>query len=197
MLNHSIPAEARDEAHRKVLRSESAGTVENNRRFHRMLTEGVDVEYRRQDGSIAGDKVRLVDFADPARNDWLAVNQFTVVENRKNRRADVVVFVNGLPLAVIELKNPGDENATTKGAFHQLQVYKKDIPGLFPYNEILVVSDGLEARIGTITSDWDRFMPWRTIDGVAIAPKGQPELETLINAERDMSKAHAVMSEVG
>ena len=179
-LKPSVPAGACEEALRKVLRSESASLIENNRRFHRLLTEGVDVEYRRADGSIAGDKVWLVDWADPPRNDWLAVNQFTVVETRKTRRADVVVFINGLPLAVIELKNPGDENATTKGAFNQFQVYKKDIPGLFAYNALMVVSDGHEARVGTLTSDWDRFMPWRTIDGVAIAPKGQPELETLL-----------------
>jgi type I restriction enzyme, R subunit len=162
------------------LRSESASLIENNRRFHRLLTQGVDVEYRRPDGSIAGDKVWLVDFADQSRNDWLAANQFTVIESRKNRRADVVIFINGLPLAVIELKNPGDENATTKGAFNQLQVYKKDIPALFTCNELMVVSDGHEARVGTLTADWDRFMPWRTSDGVAIAPKGQPELETLL-----------------
>ena len=164
----------------KVTRTETPSLVENNRRFHKLLTDGVDVEYRRPDGSIAGDKVWLIDFDSPERNDWLAVNQFTVVENKHNRRADIVVFVNGLPLAVIELKNAGDENATIRGAFNQLQTYKNDIPGLFATNELLVISDGLEARVGTLTADWERFMPWRTTDGETVAPKGTLELEVLL-----------------
>ena len=114
------------------------------------------------------------------QNDWLAVNQFTIIENKINRRPDIIIFLNGLPIAVIELKNPGDENATTLGAFKQLQTYKKDITSLFPYNEILIVSDGVEARVGSLTSDWERFMPWRTIDGNELDPKGKPELEVLI-----------------
>lgn len=111
------------------------------------------------------------------------MNQYTVIEDNKNRRADVVVFVNGLPLSILELKNPGDENTTIKHAFNQFQTYKKDIPSLFTGNELLVISDGIQARCGTITSGWDRFMPWRTIDGESVAPKGMPELETTI---RDM-----------
>ena len=171
------------EALRKVTRTETPSLIENNRRFHKLLVDGIDVEYRRPDGSIAGDKVWLFDFDQPERNDWLAVNQFTVIENKHEptgMTTSAVVFVNGLPLGLIELKNPGDENATTKGAFNQLQVYKKDIPSLFPFNGILVVSDGLEARVGTLTADWEWFMPWRTIDGNAIVPKGTPELEVLL-----------------
>ncbi|QDV33712.1 type I restriction endonuclease subunit R [Tautonia plasticadhaerens] len=187
-LNPGIPAPTIDEAARKVLRTETPSLVENNRRFHRMLTEGVDVEYRRPDGSIAGDKVWLVDFDHPDRNDWLAVNQFTVVENRRNRRADVVILVNGLPLAVVELKNPGDENATVRGAFNQLQTYKHDIPGLFSCNEVLVASDGLEARVGSLTADWERFMPWRTVEGDDVAPKGTPELEVLLKGVFDKGR---------
>ena len=179
-INPNIPADALEDAVRKVIRSESPNLFENNRRFHKMLTEGVDVEYRRQDGSIAGDKAWLVDFSEPGNNDWVVVNQFTVIENKRNRRPDVVIFVNGLPLGVIELKNPGDENATIKGAFNQLQTYKKDIPGLFPYNEVFVISDGLEARAGTLTADWERFMPWRTIEGKELAPRGALELEVLV-----------------
>jgi type I restriction enzyme R subunit len=179
-INSTIPAEALDEALRKVTHAETPSLVENNRRLHKLLTEGVDVEYRRTDGSIAGDKVWLIDFANPDNNEFLAVNQFTVVEDRHNRRPDVVVFVNGLPLAVIELKNASDENATTKGAFQQLQTYKKEIPSLFGPNVLLVASDGLEARVGTLTADWERFMPWRTIDGQAVAPKDTPELDVLI-----------------
>jgi len=141
-----------------------------------MLIDGVSVEYQRKDGSIAGDNVRLVDFVTPENNEFLAVNQFTVIEGQ-NRRPDIVIFVNGLPLAVIELKNPADENATIQTAFQQLQTYKNDIPSLFAYNEMLVISDGLEARAGTLTSDWSRFMPWRTIDGEEIAPKANRSLK--------------------
>jgi type I restriction enzyme R subunit len=179
-INSQVPSEALDEAVRKVLHPETASLVENNRRFHHMLVDGVGVEYRREDGSIAGDQVLLVDFKEPGNNDWLAVNQFTVVENGKNRRADVVVFINGLPIGLLELKNPGDENATVRGAFNQLQTYKKDIPNFFPYNELLVISDGLDARMGTITSNWERFMPWRTVEGDDVAPKGSLQLDVLV-----------------
>ena len=187
-INPQIPAEAIDEAVRKVLHPETVSLVENNRRFHHMLTDGVAVEYSRDDGSIAGDQVFLLDFDELGDNDWLAVNQFTVIENNRNRRADVVVFVNGLPLAVIELKNPGDENATVKGAFNQLQAYKKDVPSLFPYNELLVVSDGLGARAGTITANWERFSPWRTIEGKEIAPSGSLQLDVLIKGIFDKAR---------
>lgn len=179
-LNPSIPADALEEAFRKVTRPESPSLLANNRAFHRLLIDGVPVEYQRKDGSIAGDHALLVDFENPENNEFLAVNQFTVVEGQQNRRPDIVIFVNGLPLAVIELKNPADEDATIQTAFQQLQTYKNDIPALFNYNEMLVISDGLEARAGTLTSDWARFMPWRTIDGEDIAPKGRPELDVLI-----------------
>ena len=177
--NPNIPPDAIADAVRKIIRTESPSLIENNRRFHRMLTDGVDVSYM-HDGREVHDKVWLLDLEDIDNNDWLAVNQFTVIEDRKNRRPDVVIFVNGLPLAVIELKNPADENATLRHAFNQLQTYKADIPGLFVYNELLIISDGLEARSGTLTSGWDRFMPWRTIDGENVAPKGSVELEVLL-----------------
>ncbi|MDD1762054.1 MAG: HsdR family type I site-specific deoxyribonuclease, partial [Methanothrix sp.] len=179
-LNPTIPADALEEALRKATRPESPSLLVNNRAFHHMLIDGVTVEYQRKDGSIAGDHVRLVDFENPKNNEFLAVNQFTIIEGQQNRRPDIVIFINGLPLAVIELKNPADEDATIQTAFQQLQTYKNDIPSLFTYNEMLVISDGLEARAGTLTSDWSRFMPWRTIDGDEIAPKGKPELEVLI-----------------
>ena len=129
------------------------------------MIEGVPVEVRRADGTISGEQVRLIDFDDPDANDWLAVNQFTVIENKANRRPDVVIFVNGLPLGVIELKNPGDENATLDGAFNQLQTYKAQITSLFRTNAVLVISDGIAARIGSLTADRERFMPWRTVAG--------------------------------
>jgi type I restriction enzyme R subunit len=178
-INPGIPPDAVGEAVRKITRTESPSLIENNRRFHRMLTDGVDVSYI-QDGREVHDKAWLLDLEDLENNDWLAVNQFTVIEDRKNRRPDIVIFVNGLPLGVIELKNPADEKATIRHAFNQLQTYKSDIPGLFIYNELLVISDGLEARGGTLTSGWDRFMPWRTIDGKEVAPRGSVELEVLL-----------------
>ncbi len=136
-----------------------------------MLVEGVPAEYQRKDGTIAYDQVKLIDFDDPANNDWAAINQFTVIEDRNNRRPDILVFINGLPLGIIELKNIGDENATVRGAFNQLQTYKKDIPSLFPYNEVMVVSDGIHAKAGTLTADWERFAPWRTVDGKEMRPR--------------------------
>jgi len=178
-LNPRVPAEALDEAFRKVTRTDTPSLFENNRRFHRMLVDGVDVEYH-ADGRVVHDKVWLIDFEHPDRNDWLAVNQYTVTEDKDTRRPDVVLFINGLPLVVIELKNAADENATTRKAFQQLQTYKLDLPTLLAYNVALVASDGISARIGTLTADWERFMPWRTIDGETIAPRGTPELEVLI-----------------
>ena len=179
-LNPHLPAETLEEVLRKVQQTETPSLIEENRRLHRYLIEGVPVEVARVDGSIGGDVARLIDFDDVDANDWLAVNQYTVVEHSHNRRPDVVLFVNGLPLAVIELKNPGDEHATLEGAFNQLQTYKDQIPSLFRTNAALVTSDGLYARVGSLTANPERFMPWRAVDGSAVAPKGVPELETLI-----------------
>ncbi len=187
-INQKIPSEAIDEAIRKITLTESPNVVENNRRFHRFLTDGVDVEYRSTDRRIVHDKVWLVDFVHPENNNWLAVNQFTIVENNHNRRPDIVVFVNGLPLGVIELKNPTDENATVRNAFHQLQTYKAELPSLFPFNEVLIISDGLGARVGSLTADWERFMPWRTIEGEEIASNIEPQLEVLIKGIFDKSR---------
>ena len=180
-LNPHIPAEARHDAIRALIATEFPNLTEENRRLHRMMVEGVDVEFPRDDGSIAGDKVRLIDFDNPDNNDWLAVNQFTVVEGKVNRRPDVVVFINGLPLGVIELKNPGTENADLEAAFNQLQTYKAQVPSLFRTNAVLVTSDGLQARIGSLTANQERFMPWRTTDGKEVAKKGLPELHVLID----------------
>lgn len=179
-LNPTLPAEARGDALRKVLATEKPSLIEENRRLHTLLVEGVDVEFYSEDGTIRGDKVRLIDFEDPTANDWLATRQFTVIEGGINRRPDVVIFVNGLPLAVIELKAPGGETATLTGAYNQIQTYKAQIPSLFRTNAFLVTSDGITARVGSLTADQERFMPWRTTDGETIAPKGQPELGVLI-----------------
>ncbi|MBW2343913.1 MAG: type I restriction endonuclease subunit R [Deltaproteobacteria bacterium] len=179
-LNPDIPADALEEAFRKVTLPESPSLIANNRAFHRRLVDGVEVEYRRGDGSIAGDRVRLVDFDDPDNNDWLAVNQFTVAEGQHTRRPDIIIFLNGLPVAIIELKNPADEEATIWTAFNQLQTYKQQIPSIFVFNELLVVSDGLEARMGSLTANREWFLPWRTIEGEEVAPASMPQLEVLI-----------------
>ena len=138
------------------------------------------VEYYAEDCTLTAGKVRLIDFAHPEQNDWLAVSQFVVINGQNNRRPDVVVFVKGLPLAVIELKAPGSAGANLLGAFNQLQTYKQQIPQLFHTNALLVTSDGIAARVGSLSADLERFMPWRTTDGSKVAPKGEPELSTLI-----------------
>jgi len=178
-LNPTIPDEAKEQAVKQILRTESLKLVTNNKNFHNYLVNGVDVEYRHE-GRIKGDIVRLFDFEKPENNDFLAVNQFTVIEGNHNRRPDIVLFVNGLPLAVIELKNPADEEATIWSAYHQLQTYKDEIPSLFTYNELLVVSDGTQARAGTITSNQEWFLPWKTIDGKELAPRDLPQLQVLL-----------------
>ena len=179
-LNPHIPPEARQDAFKSLVATVTPSLVEENRRVHRVMVEGVEVEFYEKDGTIRGDTVRLLDFEKTDANDWLSLSQLTVIENGNHRRPDVVLYVNGLPLAVIELKNPGDEKATLGGAFNQLQTYKAQIPSLFRTNAGLVTSDGLHARIGSLTANLERFMPWRTVDGSAIAPKGAPELGTLI-----------------
>jgi len=192
-LNPHLPAEMLEEVLRKVQQTETPSLIEENRRLHRYLIEGVPVEVAREDGSIGGDVARLIDFANVDANDWLAVNQYTVIEGQRNRRPDVVLFVNGLPLAVVELKNPGDENATLEGAFNQLQTYKNQIPSLFRTNAALVISDGLQARLGSLTAHFERFMPWRTVDGSAVAPKGEPELGTVIEGVFEKSRFLALI----
>ncbi|QIG79645.1 type I restriction endonuclease subunit R [Stakelama tenebrarum] len=186
-LNPAIPLDPREEAIRRLMASETPSLVEENRRLHRYLVEGVPVEFY-DDGSVRGDRVRLIDFDGSGgfdQNDWLAVNQFTVIEHGHNRRPDVVLFVNGLPLGVIELKNPGDENATLSGAFNQLQTYKAQIPSLFRTNALLVTSDGIKARVGSLTAEAERLMPWRSEDGENIAPTSDPQLETLLKGVFD------------
>ena len=179
-INPDVPGEAIEDAIRKVTRPESPSLVANNRAFHRLLVEGVDVSWM-EDGRERHGKVWLVQ-RDPARlddNEFLVVNQFTVIEDRRNRRPDVVVFLNGLPVSVIELKNPADETTTIRHAFNQIQTYKADIPSLFTFNEIVAISDGFAAKVGTLTAGWDRFSPWRTVDGDAIASAGTVQLEVL------------------
>jgi type I restriction enzyme, R subunit len=178
-LNPVLDATAIDEAIRKLLHPSHVSLIRNNHTIHNYLVNGVPVDIVRPDGGH-GVTVRVINFENPENNDWLVVNQFAVIEGKYNRRPDVVIFVNGLPIAVIELKNPADENATIWSAFNQLQTYKQQIPSLFLYNAALIISDGLEARIGTLTADRERFMPWRTIEGETLAPTHMPQIEVLL-----------------
>ena len=180
LLNPDLPIDALDDAFRKLTRPEGSTLEARNRAFHRMHVNGVEIEYREPGGQVRGDLVRVIDFDEPANNDLLAVNQFTVSENRNTRRPDVVLFVNGLPLGVIELKNPTDEDASIWSAWQQLQTYKSELPTLFSMNEALMVSDGNEARVGTLTSGREWFKPWRTVTGEALASPHMTELQVML-----------------
>ncbi|MGK5090420.1 type I restriction endonuclease [Deltaproteobacteria bacterium TL4] len=177
-LNPSIPSDAQEQAIRQFLNLPSQNLMDNNEAVHLMLTEGIRIEYMKN-GEVKYDEVKLIDFENPDNNEFLVCNQFTVIENNVNKRPDVVLLINGIPLVVIELKNPADENATVHKAYTQLQNYKKAIPSLFYYNGILVASDGLDAKTGTVSSDWSRFLAWKSVDGVKEDGTTIPQLETL------------------
>jgi type I restriction enzyme R subunit len=179
-LNPQLPSEALGDAFRKLTRPEGSTLEARNRNVHRLLVDGVTIEYRTTDGSIRGAQARVIDFGIADNNDWLAVNQFTVSENKHTRRLDVVLFINGLPLAIIELKNAADENATIWSAFEQFQTYKAELPSVFAFNTLLVVSDGIEGRIGTFTAGREWFKPWRTVSGERLADPYMPELQVII-----------------
>jgi len=179
-LNPLVPLVAREDALQQVLHLDTPVLLSANRLFHRMLVNGVPVEYQR-DGETRGDFVRLIDFCDVAANEWLAVNQFSIKGLKHTRRPDIILFINGLPLVLLELKNPADENADIWKAYDQIETYKEQIPDVFLYNEVLVIADGTEARMGSLSSNAERYMAWRTIDGVVLDPLGQfNELETLV-----------------
>ena len=192
-LNPTLPTDALNDALRRLTRPEGSTVEARNRAFHRMLVDGVEVEYREAEGRVRGDQARVIDFDNPSNNDWLAVNQFTVTENRNTRRPDVVLFVNGLPLGVIELKNPADEDATIWTAWQQLQTYKAELPALFSMNEALVVSDGTEARVGALTSGREWFKPWRTITGETLADPRMTELQVMLEGVFERSRFLALV----
>lgn len=179
-LNPTVPVLAREDALHRVLNLDTPVQLAANRAFHQLLINGVPVEYQK-DGETRGDFVRLIDFANVAANDWLAVNQFSIKGPKYTRRPDIVLFVNGLPLVLLELKNPADQNADIWKAYDQIQTYKEQIPDIFQYNEVLVISDGTDARLGSLSANVERYMAWRTIDGETVDPLGQfRELETLV-----------------
>ena len=192
-LNADLPYQAREDALRKLTRPEGATLETRNRSFHRMLVDGVTVEYRDQDGSIRGDQAKVVDFDNPWNNDWLAVNQFTVTESGHNCRPDIVLFVNGMPLGVIELKNPADPDATMNSAWNQLQTYRSELPTLFSMNEAMIVSDGDNARMGTLTAGMEWFKPWRTISGETLADPLALELQVLLEGACDPGRFLALV----
>jgi len=187
-LNPKLPIEALDDAFRKLLRQEGTELILQNRAAHWLLVDGVPVEYRDPSGAIRGAQARVIDFDTPTANDWLAINQFSVTESKHTRRPDIVLFVNGLPVAVIELKNAADENATIWSAFRQLQTYQSEVPSLFTTNALLVATDGTQARVGAICAGHEWFKPWRTIAGEALADSHLPELQVVIEGLCDQRR---------
>ncbi len=178
-INSKVPADSQIEALKEIQRISSPELLTNNETFHRMLTEGINVSYQKN-GQDRGDLVWLIDFHNPQNNEFVVANQFTVIENGNNKRPDVILFVNGIPLVVIELKNPADEKATVKSAFKQIETYKSIIPSLFTYNAFNIISDGLEAKTGSLSAGYTRFMSWKSSDGLTEASSTHPELDTLI-----------------
>ncbi|MBW8464173.1 type I restriction endonuclease, partial [Acidovorax sp.] len=179
-LNPGIPVSAREDAIKQVTDLDIPSLLAANRAFHKLLVGGVPVQYQK-DGETRGDFVRLIDWAHPEKNEWWAVNQFTIKGPHKTRRPDIILFVNGLPLVLLELKNPADENANIWKAFDQIETYKEQVPDVFQYNEVLVISDGTDALMGSLSANAERFMAWRTIDGVQLDPLGSfQELQTLV-----------------
>lgn len=179
-LNPTLPRDAILDAFRRLTNPEGADVVQRNRAFHRMLVSGINIQYATPSDGTRGAQVKVIDFDNPAANDWLALNQFTIIEGGNNRRPDVLLFVNGLPLGLIELKNAADERATIWSAFQQLQTYQAQIPSIFTFNELLVISDGLEGRLGAVGAGREWFKPWRTIEGQNNEDLGVPHLEVLL-----------------
>ena len=178
-LNPSLPTDAVGAAVKAVLRAESQVVMSENWRGYQLLTQGVPVEYRNSDGEIREVRAHLVDWEHPGNNDFAAINQLTI-QGKSERRPDVLLFVNGLPLVLMELKRPGEKNATLRGAFNQVQTYLSQIPDVFSWNQITVISDGVQARAGTFTAAWEHYAPWKTIDGITHAPAGIPQAEVLV-----------------
>ena len=186
-LNPNMPYKAILDAYKKLSDYIYSDVVDANEKFHKMLIEVVNVQYR-DDNEVRGDIVKICDFDTPENNEFLAVNQFTIVEKENNKRPDIILFINGIPIVLFELKNAVDENATIKKAYDQVEAYKGTIPTLFKYNEINIISDGLEAKAGSLTASFSRYNSWKTKDGVNEADKYADELSTLIVGLRLLTK---------
>ena len=186
-INPGLDGALIDDAIKRLGRAESQSPVSENFRVHKLITEGVPVEHREADGAVRTTRIWLIDYDEPTNNDWVAVNQFTIIENGKNRRPDVIVFVNGIPLGLLELKNPTDEHATLKGAWNQLQTYRHDIPSLFVPNAVAVISDGTSAAMSSFTGGFEHFAPWKTVDGREVVTN-LPALEVLIKGIFDQRR---------
>lgn len=186
-VNKNIPAEALDETIRQALLFDIANPILQNKRCHQLLTNGVDIQYQTKVGTKS-DNIKLIDFENPDKNEFLVINQFTIIENKNNRRPDLIIFVNGLPLALVELKNIADSNTDIWDAFNQIQTYKKEIPSVFNYNAMTVISDGVHTRVGALTADRERYQVWRTIDSEELAPNSLLSLEVLIKGLFEKSR---------
>ena len=193
-VNRQYPDKVIDDLVKKITRHQSMSITQNNVAFFKMITDGIDVEIRTKDGNVKTEKAYVFDLTDIDNNEFLAVNQYTIIENGKERRPDVVVFINGIPLAIIELKNASNEDIGIVEGFNQLQTYKKDIPTVFNYNAFLVTSDGINAKVGTISSDFDRFMFWRTVDGNGEAPESSPQLKVMLQGMMDKKRILDIIS---
>jgi type I restriction enzyme, R subunit len=179
-LNPKLPSDAIDETIKKIRRLNTKNQIKNNEQFHTYLTEGVPLEYRNKQGKITSDNIKLVDFNNPKNNEFKAINQFAIIENNKHRRPDILIFINGLPLVIIELKNSTYEHTDLISAYNQIQTYKQEIPTIFNYNELILLSDGTFAEIGTVTATKEWFLPWKTINGEEKAPKTMPQIEVML-----------------
>lgn len=186
-INPGVDWSLLDEAVKRLERAESQSAIDENFRVHELLTKGVPVEFRDKDGRLRTIRIWLVDFDDPTRNDWLAVNQYTIVENGKNRRPDVLVFVNGMPLALLELKNPADENATLRSAWNQIQTYRHDIPSVLTANAVTLISDGTTAAASSFSGGFEHYAPWKAIDSPQVA-SGMPALEIAVRGIFDQTR---------
>ncbi|MGL5257084.1 MAG: type I restriction endonuclease subunit R, partial [Proteocatella sp.] len=191
-INKDIPREALEDAYRQLITFNSPSLIENNNYFHRLLTEGIEVSFKEKN-LIRTKRVFVVDFKNPTENDFLVVNQFTI-EGLENRRPDLILFINGLPLVVVELKSASDENVGIESAYNQIQTYKKDIESLFNYNAFNILSDGINAKVGTLTSNLERYMNWRTEDGENIAPLTMPQYETLFRGMLEKERLLNIVS---
>ncbi|MDD4496507.1 MAG: HsdR family type I site-specific deoxyribonuclease, partial [Eubacteriales bacterium] len=193
-INRQYSERVIDELVKKITRQQSLSISQNNAAFQKIITDGIDVEVRQKGGGVKTEKAYIFDLSDIENNEFIAINQYTIIENGKERRPDIVVFINGIPLVVLELKNASNEDVGIVEGFNQLQTYKTDIPTIFNYNAFLITSDGINAKVGTISSDFDRFMFWRTIDGNGEASSSTPQLKVMLQGMMDKKRIFDIVT---